>query len=234
MKSMTTRRLIAACSATAALLGLTVSAHASLVTTSFAGTVVDFSQFSGPFAFGAGPVAVGGLVGANIDWSSSSPSAVIGNGGYGLGGNGSWGGGRNGYTGLNNVNAPGGYTQFIFNDGPVSSVGGFVNYATCGSSQCDPAQQFIIEALDAFNNAIETYNVSVLAAISTPSATDAGAFRGIVRANSDIYGFRLYNAVHVLDDLTFTRSNSVPEPATLALVGLALAGLGVSRRRRAA
>lgn len=37
----------------------------------------------------------------------------------------------------------------------------------------------------------------------------------------------------IIDNLTFGQANSVPEPATLALLGLGLAGLGVSRRRKA-
>ena len=132
-------------------LALSGAAHAALITSSPGGTtVVDFSQFDGAFDFTAGPVQVGDLVGEDIVWSSTSSNSVIGNGAYGLGDNGSWDSGRNGYVGLNNTFAPGDYIQFDFNDGPVSVVGGFVNYCILAdASQCDPAQDFIIEGIHA-------------------------------------------------------------------------------------
>lgn len=217
--------------ASAALIAASGLSHATLVTSINGGTVVDFSQFNGAFQFGMGPVEVGGLVGESISFSSSSANAVIGNGSYGLGGNGSWDNGRNGYTGLNNTSAPGDWTQFLFNNGPVSSVGGFVNYCIIdGASQCDPAQSFIIEALGIGNVVLETYNISLLSPIITPGALNDGAFYGISRASADIYAFRLYNAVHVLDDLTFSRAADIPAPTTALILLLGLACLFGSRR----
>ena len=62
------------------------------------------------------------------------------------------------------------------------------------------------------------------------SATGRFAFRyfvndgGPIAANSDYIG---------IDTVTFTGGTSVPEPGTLALFGLGLAGLSLSRRRKA-
>jgi len=225
------KKLVKGLGATLLLIVSGVS-QATLVTSISGGSVVDFSQFNGGFAFGAGPVEVGGLVGESISFSSSSTNAVIGNSGYGLGNNGSWDSGRNGYIGLNNTSAPGEWTQFVFHGGPVSSVGGFVNYCILGDAgQCDPAQEFIIQALGLGDVVLETYNISLLSPILTPGALNDGTFFGISRASADIYTFRLYNAVHVLDDLTFTRSNAVPAPAALLLLlGGAAMLLGIRRR----
>jgi hypothetical protein len=227
--------IIRAVIAASLLFGAAASmAEASLITMSPGGTtVVDFSQFSGLFAYGPGPVQVGGLVGEDIVFSSTSGGAVIGSDGYGLGENGYWDSGRVGYVGLNNTYSAGDYVEFQFNSGPVSTVGGFVNYAICEDSQCYPAQSYEIAVFGVGNVLLESYNVSTLAPISTPGQIDAGAFRGITRPSDDIVALRLYNAVNVIDDLEFARQTSpVPEPTSLALFGLGLGVTGLLRRRR--
>jgi len=184
---------------------------------------VDFSQF-GPFVDTQGPVQVGDLVGEDIEWSSTTPFSVIGNGFYGLGTNGNWDAGRNGYVGLNDADQ-GNSMRFDFNDDSVCGVGGFVNYAP------DFFQNpFTITALDSNNDVLETFDVSNNAPISTPNAINDGEFRGIVRATNDIAALELSGEFDVLDDLKFTRCEVVVGGEFLSIdsTALLLAGLQTS------
>lgn len=198
--------------------------NATLITVAPAGsTVVDFSQFPSFASIGSG-IEVGSLVGESITLSSTSGFSGISYNGYGLGSNGGWSSaGRNGYVGLNSSS---GHMDFIFNDGPVQSVGGFVNYAPGNGNP-------LIEALDNLGQVIESWNLNSHAPINTPSnSNELGAFRGISRLTNDIFGLRMSNAYVVLDDLTFSRVSSLPEPGTLVLIGIGLLGLGFNRRKK--
>ena len=89
---------------------------------------------------------------------------------------------------------------------------------------------FTINAYDIFDNLISTQVVSgaSYADIGTVSINAAGIQR--VWADFDdtnIFGFGF-------DNLEFNAPTSVPEPATLALIGLGLAGIGFARKKKIA
>lgn len=194
-------------------------AQAALITITPAwGPVIDFSQFVVQQSVGAG-VQVGTLVGEDVFLTAVGDHRV-GPMNHGLGANGSWT--RSGA--LNNDSAQGMMT-FTFNDGPVSGVGGFVNYAPGFGT-------YIIEALGAGGIVLESYDIAAVAPISTPAAVNDGAFRGILRGTNDIVAFRLSFGFNVIDDLAFTRADAaVPEPATLFLMGGGMAVAALRRRK---
>lgn len=189
--------------------------HAALITASPGGTVVDFSQFGPGFTSGGAATEVGGLVGESVTWSSTHSRALIGSASYGIRENGVWDSGRNGFVGLDTALDSGFYMRFDFNDGPVSVVGGFVNYCISGDghSTCAPRQEYIIDVLGVGDVVLESYTITTDAPISTPGVLNGGAFRGISRPTNDIIAFRTFNAINVLDDLEFARGvSAVPEP----------------------
>lgn len=206
------------------LAGATTS-EASLVTSSPGGTVIDFSQFSGGWLWGAGPTQVGSLVGDDVVFTSTTTNSVIGDGTYGFLSNGYWSG-KSG-AGLNTST---GTMTFTFNSGLISSVGAFMNYVPDAGYGGD----VIISVYDSLSNLLESYNINALAPISTPGGLNAGAFRGIVRSSADIKYFTLSNAYVMIDDLTYSPIGGptpAPEPSTLLLLGGGIMALGLGRKR---
>jgi hypothetical protein len=213
-------------------LSLAFSAAQAALVTSSAGfvspTVVDFNAFAGGgYGFTYGPVAVG----AGVTFTATGPNnsglgAVLGEGGYGLGSNGMWDTGTTApgaYTGVDGDGTTSSMTYTL--SSPVAAIGGFMNYVP-GYSGFP-----LIEALDSGSNVLESYDLELLAPISTPGGFNDGAFRGIVRPSADIYAFRVVSAYAVLDDLTFA-GGVIPEPAETAVAGATLAGLGAILLRR--
>ena len=210
--------------------------YAALVTNASAlvgSSVIDFSQYNTSSAhdlfYFPTPVQIGGLVGSNVTWEANNRTAnnpfpaLIGNGVFFLDANGLWDNNRHGFAA---VNGDTGAMTFRFLSAPVSGVGGFVDYTIDPASPSPP----IISALGANDVVLESYNLAQLAPISTPLATDAGAFRGIQRNSADILAFRVSNTFTVLDDLRFTAQ--IPEPSSIILAAFGFTGLAAWGWRR--
>lgn len=200
-------------------------AATSLTTSSvgYTGPVLDLSPFSnGNYNFTFGPVSIPGgitFTAAPGNNGNSGLGSVIGQGDYGLASNGAIGGNAT-YIGLDSGT---GFATLTFAT-DISSFGGFWNYAPGTGTP-------VISAYDASNSLLGTYDLSVLAPISTPNGFNQFAFRGIQSDSTDIKSIQFSGAYIVLTGVI----SAIPEPETYAmlLAGLGLIGFMAQRRKKA-
>jgi hypothetical protein len=116
--------------------------------------------------------------------------------------------------------------DIIFAPG-VTAVGFDIYQNFGGGSQSGSTQLYPVSVFDAANMLLGSTNVSV------PSG--GSGFFGVISDTDVITRVSVNNtsAFDVIDDVAFGTA-SIPEPGTLALFGLGLAGLGFARRRKAA
>lgn len=154
-----------------------------------------------------------------ITWSADSNVAVFGyTVQYGLDTNGTWS--TTPYVG---VNSDSNTMTFRF-DQAVAGFGGVFNYAP------GYATAPVIAAYDAGGKLLDSFTL----AISTPDSENAGQFYGFLDQTADISTFTMTGSYMVGRDFIMqNNANNVPEPASLCLLGLGLAGVGVVRRKSA-
>lgn len=194
------------------------SAQSSLITTDNLVNpgLIDFSQFVGSGLNNVGPQQIGQLAGEDVVASGTpnNSSSIYLSGSWGHSSNGNWNSAAmDGFLGYNSGI---GALVITFNDGPVSAVGAFTNYACCSQAN----GLITISALDVSMNVLETYTTS----ISTPGQSNAGQFLGISRAQEDIYHYQVHAWYPTIDNLVFARAVPAPGVVGLFVFGLLLLG----------
>ena len=103
---------------------------------------------------------------------------------------------------------------------PVTGVGGFTNYAPGYGTP-------VIAAYDSTRTLLETTTLSFL----TGGGDNSGMFYGFLENTPQIKYFTLSGAYIGIANLTTAGAAPVPEPVSMALFGIGMAGLIAYRRR---
>lgn len=191
------------------LFGATEMSNAAVVNSLPGGTLSPMPDID---FFGSGPQ----VFGDGVIWSSENNSSVFGyDNGYGFDSNGYWGEGLI-MAGTNDRTST---MTFAFTT-PVTGVGGFINYAPGYGTP-------VISAYDSTSTLIETTTLN----FSTGGGNNSGMFYGFLEPTAQIKYFTLSGAYIGIANLTTTEAAPVPEPVSMTLFGIGMAGLIASRRR---
>ena len=217
--------------AVAAMVAASGATASTLITTpgAYTGPTLNLSAFSnGSYNFTFGPVSVGAgltFTAAPGGGGNSGSGSVVGQGSYGLGGNGGFGNPAT-YIG---VDSGTGFAQIMFSAAQTQFYA-FWNYAPGVGNNAT------LSTLDIGGNVLQSFDLTVLAPISTPSGFNQFAFRGI-DGNDQFHGIR-FGGNYILLAATADGGavGGVPEPASWAMLiaGFGLTGAAMRRRRTTA
>lgn len=223
--------LVAATAALALTAGGMAHAAPVLITSDagYTGPELDLTGYdTGNYNFTFGPVAVGEFTfTADIPNSNSGQGAVVGQGGYGLGGNGSFGDDAV-YIG---VDGPSGWGQLLGTTA-YSTIGFYFNYYTPWQDLFEGEAPYI-STLDINGNVLATFFLEDDAPISTPGGFNQFEFRGIQHDTAEVYGLR-FGGSYILaaGSASGTIPGGIPEPSTWAMMLLGFGSLGAVLRQR--